>query len=240
VGPLLGDHNGALGLSGEVASLSAWPPPQVLTALLGGAAGIIHESLHAGVIGFAAGVPCLRPPSDVDSKYAQLNHLPGMHLLGRNGAVLAFAEPRGGGQDGGDTVRDAILGRLAVHWDTVAGLAGQRRSLPSPALVKLVSELPRRLQTDAEQIAEDRRRLAETDEFAAAYRAFAHRTDELSRELAELRSVQQLAPGAGVDQDELRYLRDRNATLQRVLDGGWWRLRERVRPALRLVGRSRD
>jgi hypothetical protein len=63
-------------------------------------------------------------------------------------------------------------------------------------------------------------------EFEAAYRAFADRAAELETELAAARQ-------------RMEYLERRDATLERVLSGGWWQLRQRVRPLLRLARRSR-
>jgi hypothetical protein len=48
-------------------------------------------------------------------------------------------------------------------------------------------------------------------------------------------------PDAGqiVASAELEYLRERDATLQRVLDGGWWRVRDRLQPVMALVRASK-
>ena len=64
------------------------------------------------------------------------------------------------------------------------------------------------------------------------------RNAELQRELAECQ--RQLATRqAWIDEhtELLGYLYDRHETLQRVEQGGWWQLRQRALPALRIVWR---
>jgi lipopolysaccharide transport system ATP-binding protein len=220
IGPILGDQAGALPIGGRVATLDHWPSPQVLTALLGGAEAIIHQSLHAGVVGFGAGVPCLRRPMPNGGKHDQLNGLPGVHLLGQNGAAAVLEAPRVADPTA-DAIRNAIRSTLDAYWDTVAGMAGQPASLARSAMLELISELPRAGQTSADEVASLERQLVAHAEYKAAYQAFAYRAEELAEN-----------PG---DTAELAYLRQRDVTLQRVLDGGWWQLRNRLQALLRLA-----
>jgi lipopolysaccharide transport system ATP-binding protein len=220
IGPILGDQTGAFPIGGHVATLDHWPSPQVLTALLSGAEAIIHQSLHAGVVGFGAGVPCLRRPMPGGGKYDQLNGLPGVHLLSQNGAAAVLATPRLADPTA-DAIRNSIRGALDAYWDTVAGVAGRPAPLAGSAMLELISELPGMAQASADEVASLERQLVDQAEYKAAYQAFAYRAEELA-ENAD-------------DTAELAYLRQRDVTLQRILDGGWWQLRNRLQPLLRLA-----
>jgi lipopolysaccharide transport system ATP-binding protein len=224
IGPILGDHTGAFPIGGHVATLDHWPSPQVLTALLAGAEAIIHQSLHAGVVGFGAGVPCLRRPMPGGGKHDQLNGLPGVHLLGQNGAAGVLGVPRVADATA-DAIRNSIRGALDAYWDKVAGVAGRRDPHASGAMLDLISELPGMGQKAAAEVAALEGQLVHQAEYKAAYRAFAYRVEELAGGVA----------GNLGDTAELAYLRKRDATLQRVLDGGWWQLRNRLQPLLRLA-----
>jgi hypothetical protein len=226
VGPVLGDHNGAVEIRGAVSAISTWPPPQVIAALIGGASAIVHESLHAGVVGFASSVPCVRREMLANSKHDQLNGLPGVHVLGQNGAVGAITQRRDRPDTAGDTARQMIRGALSAHWDEVAGLVGRRGQAPDPVIVELLTRLPGLGDRPPLEDGEDSVPGTDAREFEAAYRAFADRAAELETELAAARQ-------------RMEYLERRDATLERVLSGGWWQLRERVRPLLRLARRSR-
>jgi lipopolysaccharide transport system ATP-binding protein len=230
-GPVLGDGSASLEIFGDVATLEQWPEPAVLTALIAGAAAVISESLHVGIVAFAAGVPCLRRPMPAGFKHDALNGLPHVHLLGENGALKAITAPAGRADPAAGATRDLIRGQLEAHWDAVAALPG-RAQAPTTALLELLTRLPGQLGTAAEQTRELERRLEVSAEYEAAYRAYAYRAGELADELADQLDGTVSAP-------ELAYLRERDATLQRVLTGGWWRLRARLLPLLRLAGRSR-
>jgi lipopolysaccharide transport system ATP-binding protein len=226
VGPVLGDHNGAVEIGGAVAAISTWPPPQVIAALIAGASAVVHESLHAGVVGFASSVPCVRREMLANSKHDQLNGLPGVHVLGQNGAAGAITRRRDRPDTAGDTARQVLRGALSAHWDEVAALVGRRGQTPDPVIVELLTRLPGFGESSSRE--RDGDSVSDTDsrEFEAAYRAFADRAGELEAELA-------------VARQRIEYLERRDATLERVLNGGWWQLRERLRPLLRLTSRSR-
>jgi hypothetical protein len=66
------------------------------------------------------------------------------------------------------------------------------------------------------------------------------RNTELEGELAELRGTL-ATQRAWIDEhaELLTYLYERHETLQRVEQGGWWQLRQRALPALRIVWRLR-
>lgn len=242
-GPIVGDHVGAFEMAGRVASFERWPPPKVFTALIGGADAIIHQSLHAGIVGWGAGVPCLRRPMPA-GKHDQLDGLPGVHLLGENGAAVALSRAHDRTDATAQAARATIRAALDSHWDTIADLTRGRVERPSGALVELVEELPGLLQDAA-----DRTRALESGvvlaaEFEAAYRAFANRTTELSGALEQARRViarreaeqaesavvlAQLTAIVASNASELERLRERDVTLTRIVNGGWWRLRGRLR-----------
>lgn len=226
VGPVLGDHNGAVAIRGAVAAISTWPSPQVITALIGGASAIVHESLHAGVVGFASSVPCLRRQMLAGSKHDQLNGLPGVHVLGQNGAAAAITRHRDRPDTAGDTARQLIRGALSAHWDEIASLVGRRGQAPDPVIVELLTRLPGFSDDAPREQDGDGASGTDAREFEAAYRAFAERAGELETELAAAYR-------------RIEYLEPRDATLERVLSGGWWQLRERIRALPRLARRSR-
>jgi hypothetical protein len=241
-GPILGDAPGALDIPGQVATLDAWPGPTVLAALIAGAQAVIHQSLHAGIVGVSVGVPCLRRPMP-PGKHDSLNGAPGVHLLGHNGAITALSKPSPRSDPAAEVARRTIRARLDCHWDTVAALAQRRERRPGDELLRFLSRLPGLLEAEAARLAELERSQVACAEYEAGYRAFAARTDELSHALEQARSrIRALEmPDAGqiVASAELEYLRERDATLQRVLDGGWWRVRDRLQPVMALVRASK-
>jgi hypothetical protein len=62
----------------------------------------------------------------------------------------------------------------------------------------------------------------------------------LETELAQAQAeIHRLRQAVEAQERTLDYLRQRHETLCRVEQGGWWRLRQRLLPLLRLAGRLR-
>jgi hypothetical protein len=70
-------------------------------------------------------------------------------------------------------------------------------------------------------------RIGETSDHKARAKELQSQTDRLAWRVREL-------------EDERAWLLERHETLERVQEGGWWRLRQRVLPALRLATRVRE
>ena len=61
------------------------------------------------------------------------------------------------------------------------------------------------------------------------------RAELQAREVRIAAQAQELSAQA----EHIRFLEERHEMLERILDGGWWRLRQRLLPLLRPLGRIR-
>lgn len=187
VSPVLGDRVGTLGQLGDVVTLDAWPPPLALARIIAGAQAVVAQSMHLTIVAVARGVPVIRRPSQPGTKYADLDGLPGVHLVGDGedlGALLgsltsSTPSPR---------VLESVA-QLEPHWDRIASLVrddapaarDRRRGVASEILLELPAVLEA-AEDARSRAAEDARSLAADDERRAAD---ADQANERSVRLAE-------------------------------------------------------
>lgn len=236
--PVHGDAAGVLDLPGRLQRPDEWPEPLVLAELLSAADGVAAESLHAGIVAVASGVPVWRPGAIPTGKHAVLQFLP------RVAALSQADDAPGFGRTPVDPTVRALAAQVDAHWDAVASLAVSGRArTPSPALLRLVSDLPRLLGAAA---AEDEKRAAErwrATEFEVGYAAATARVGELAAELRKERrraarleeDLAQRRKERGALDAEVDRLRETERALELVVNGGWWALRERLRGWLRVA-----
>ncbi|MEA2220515.1 MAG: hypothetical protein QOJ35_3141, partial [Solirubrobacteraceae bacterium] len=157
-----------------------------------------------------------------------------LDLLSRRGTDWTLAEWMNGGLA-------PLLG--GAHDEA---LRGQTRRLGAEA--ELLRGETQRLGAESELLRDERRRLGEEIDrlrgesevrraYAVDLEAHLRKLESGARGLEhELAAAQaQLA----AERDERRWLTSRHETLARVEQGGWWRLRGRLQPALRVAARGR-
>jgi GT2 family glycosyltransferase len=145
IGPIHGDAPGVLELPDTV-SPEPWPPPLVIAEILARSEGVIAESLHAGIIAVAAGVPLRRPAPRGSSKHELLQAFPNVVALDADGAGLP---PAWFGRLAPSRLAQDQVAELARHWDAIADMVRRGRVEPrraSSAVVRLVGSMPHLLE----------------------------------------------------------------------------------------------
>ena len=143
IGPVLGDHDGALAELEDVVTLPSWPDPTVLAEVIAGSSGVVGISLHLAIIAMAFGIPVLRPDSIVVGKYAALAQYETVHTFRHDGAiepgwVHERLDRRGLGSRLPETFR-----AVEAHWDKVAAyIAVPRNKASCGMLDAFAQQLP--------------------------------------------------------------------------------------------------
>ena len=226
ISPVLGDRVGTLGRLGEVVTLDAWPPPLALAGIIAGAQAVVAQSMHLTIVAVAHGVPVVRRPGQPGTKYADLDGLPGVHLV-RDGEDLgtllaslttSIASPR---------VLESVA-QLEPHWDRIAGLVrddgpaarDRRRGIASEILLELPAVLEaaesarsgaaeeaqsraaadeRHAADDQLHAADDRRREAEADQAIDRSNRLTEQVSALERDLQAMTAREREATQAVLD-----------------------------------------
>jgi GT2 family glycosyltransferase len=136
IGPVHGDAAGALALPLPTAGPATWPGPLLLAELLARSDGVVAQSLHAGIIAAAHGVPVFRPPAGRETKHEILLGCGGVSILAEGVAPGRLGRTRPAGIE----ERQA---ELDTHWDRVADALSStaRRTARAPVL-SLVAAMP--------------------------------------------------------------------------------------------------
>lgn len=139
ISPVLGDAAGVLDLEGKIAQAKAWPEPLLIAELIANAEAVIAQSLHLTIVALSVGVPVHRPRSGEGSKYAQIEHIDGVHLWDP-GVDAAVEMRRGLGKRLPGVRITEIQAQLSSHWDRIAELSRQRTEPHPEILVALANE----------------------------------------------------------------------------------------------------
>ena len=150
MGPVLGDHDGALAELEDLLTLPSWPDPTVLAEVIAGSCGVVGISLHLAIIAMSFGLPVFRPDSIVAGKYAPLAQYETVHTFGHDGDIgpewfQERLDRRGLGSEMAETLR-----ALQVHWDRVAASVSAPRARTMGALDEFAQQLPVLLEARAQ------------------------------------------------------------------------------------------
>ena len=148
IGPVLGDHDGALAELEDVVTLPSWPDPTVLAEVIAGSSGVVGISLHLAIIAMSFGLPVFRPDSIVAGKYAALAQYETVHTFRHDGEIAPDwvherLDRRGLGSKLPETFH-----ALEAHWDKVAACVAVPRNKASRGMLDgFAQQLPGLLET---------------------------------------------------------------------------------------------
>ena len=148
IGPVLGDHDGALAELEDLVTLPSWPDPRVLAEVIAGSSGVVGISLHLAIIAMSFGLPVFRPDSIVLGKYAALAQYETVHTFRHDGEIEPGwfhqrLDQRGLGSELPETFR-----ALDAHWDKVAACVSVARNKASSGMLDVFAQqLPGLLET---------------------------------------------------------------------------------------------
>jgi SM-20-related protein len=150
MGPVLGDHDGALAELEDLLTLPSWPDPTVLAEVIAGSCGVVGISLHLAIITMSFGLPVFRPDSVGEGKYAALAEHENVHTFGHDGEIAPEWFHERLDRHGFGSKMPETLRALQVHWDRVAACVSAPRTRTFGMLDEFAQQLPTLLEARAQ------------------------------------------------------------------------------------------